>query len=62
MLEILNTVWRPIVEILILAVAIQYVFSFVRGTRGFSILTGKKRIQLGYGRKGSATSFAKVKP
>src|SRR5437773_10065555 len=40
MLEILNTVWRPIVEILILAVAIQYVFSFVRGTRGFSILTG----------------------
>jgi len=40
MLEILNTVWRPIVEILILALAIQYVFSFVRGTRGFSILTG----------------------
>src|SRR5438093_9698913 len=40
MLEILNTVWRPIVEILILAVAIQYVFTFVRGTRGFSILIG----------------------
>jgi diadenylate cyclase len=27
-------------EILILAVAIYYVFTFVRGTRGFSILTG----------------------
>jgi diadenylate cyclase len=40
MLEILNTIWRPIVEILILAVAIYYVFSFVRGTRGFAILTG----------------------
>src|SRR2546422_7713267 len=40
MLEILNTVWRPIVEILILAVAIYYVFTFVRGTRGFSILIG----------------------
>lgn len=32
--------WRPAVEILILAVIIYYVFSFVRGTRGFSILTG----------------------
>src|SRR5258708_18122352 len=40
MLEILNTIWRPIVEIMILAVAIYYVFSFVRGTRGFAILTG----------------------
>src|SRR5437588_1829990 len=40
MLEILNTIWRPIVEILILTIAIYYVFSFVRGTRGFSILIG----------------------
>src|SRR5437773_10326897 len=40
MLEILHRVWRPIVEILILTVAIYYAFSFVRGTRGFSILTG----------------------
>src|SRR5437867_7265589 len=40
MLEILNTIWRPIVEVLILTVAIYYVFSFVRGTRGFAILTG----------------------
>jgi len=40
MLEILKTIWRPIVEILILTIAIYYVFSFVRGTRGFSILIG----------------------
>jgi len=40
MLELLNNIWRPIVEIFILTVAIYYVFSFVRGTRGFSILTG----------------------
>jgi diadenylate cyclase len=40
MLEILNSIWRPILEILILAVAIYYVFTFVRGTRGFSILIG----------------------
>src|SRR5438552_1785982 len=40
MLELLKTVWRPILEILILAVAIYYVFTFVRGTRGFSILIG----------------------
>lgn len=33
-------IWRPALEILILAVIIYYVFSFVRGTRGFSILTG----------------------
>src|ERR1051326_4005970 len=40
MLVLLNSIWRPIVEILILTIAIYYVFSFVRGTRGFSILTG----------------------
>ena len=39
-MDILKTVWRPVVEILILAVAIYYIISFVRGTRGFSILTG----------------------
>src|SRR5262245_29116804 len=32
--------WRPVVEILILAVGIYYVFTFVRGTRGASIVTG----------------------
>ena len=37
---LVGVIWRPAVEILILAVIIYYVFSFVRGTRGFSILTG----------------------
>ncbi len=36
----LQMIWRPALEILILAVIIYYVFSFVRRTRGFSILTG----------------------
>src|SRR5260370_20449174 len=39
MLEIININWRPAVEILILAVGIYYVFSFVRRTRGFAIMT-----------------------
>src|SRR5436190_3355420 len=37
---LVGKIWRPAVEILILTVIIYYVFSFVRGTRGFSILTG----------------------
>jgi diadenylate cyclase len=37
---LVGVIWRPAVEILILTVIIYYVFSFVRGTRGFSILTG----------------------
>jgi diadenylate cyclase len=32
--------WRPAVEILILAVIIYYVLTFVRGTRGWSIVIG----------------------
>ena len=40
MLENLDKLWKPAVEIAILTVIIYYVFSFVRGTRGFSILTG----------------------
>src|SRR5262245_14717691 len=40
MLGILNFDWRPIVEILILAVGIYYGFSFIRGTRGASVVTG----------------------
>ena len=39
-IHILQNLWRPAVEILILAVIIYYVFTFVRGTRGFFILTG----------------------
>src|SRR5512135_2979432 len=38
--EFLLKSWKPAFEILLLAIAIYYVFSFVRGTRGFSILTG----------------------
>src|SRR6185436_5196607 len=40
MIELLKTVWRPAVEIFILAVGIYYVLTFVRGTRGASIVTG----------------------
>src|SRR6476619_2836122 len=40
LLRILHLIWGPIVEITILTVAIYYVLSFVRGTRGFSILIG----------------------
>ena len=36
----LQDMWRPAVEILILTVGIYYVFSFVKGTRGASIITG----------------------
>lgn len=36
----LGQLWKPAVEILILAVIIYYVLTFVRGTRGFSIMTG----------------------
>jgi len=40
MLSFLQEIWRPTVEILLLAVGIYYVFTFVRGTRGASIVTG----------------------
>ena len=40
MLNLLHADWRPALEILILAVGIYYVFTFVRGTRGASIVTG----------------------
>jgi len=39
-LNILAKAWRPAVEILILAVALYYIFTFVRGTRGAAIVTG----------------------
>ena len=39
-LETLDTAWRPAIEILILAVAIYYAFTFVRGRRGAAIVTG----------------------
>ncbi|MFM1770674.1 MAG: hypothetical protein RJA22_3203 [Verrucomicrobiota bacterium] len=39
-LDALGPYWRPALEILILAVALYYVFTFVRGTRGAAIVTG----------------------
>ena len=36
----LHNVWRPALEILILAVGIFYVLRFVRGTRGWPVVTG----------------------
>ena len=39
-LDILARCWRPAIEILILAVALYYIFTFVRGTRGAAIVTG----------------------
>jgi diadenylate cyclase len=38
--EIVQNIWRPVVEIIFLAVGIYYVFTFVRGTRGASIVIG----------------------
>ena len=46
MLDILHVAWRPVVEILILSVGIYYVFTFVRGTRGASIVTGFMAVML----------------
>jgi len=40
MIEVVKMVWKPFVEILILAVGIYYVLTFVRGTRGAPIVTG----------------------
>ena len=37
---ILQDIWRPAVEILILALGIYYVFLFLWGTRGMAVVTG----------------------
>ena len=39
MWDIAQTVWRPVLEILILTVGIYYAFRFVRGTRGAPVVT-----------------------
>lgn len=39
-LEIINLVWRPALEILILAVGIYHAANFIRGTRGAPVVTG----------------------
>jgi len=36
----LETIWRPMVEILILTVGLYYCFRFIRGTRGAPVVTG----------------------
>src|SRR6516225_6520207 len=38
--EQLQSLWRPVVEILILTVGIYYVLRFIRGTRGAPVVTG----------------------
>jgi diadenylate cyclase len=40
MWEMIQAVWRPVLEILILTVGIYYAFRFVRGTRGAPVVTG----------------------
>jgi diadenylate cyclase len=46
MFNVLHTLWRPALEILLLAVGIYYIFTFVRGTRGASIVTGFLSVML----------------
>jgi diadenylate cyclase len=38
--NLLSSVWRPTMEILILTVGIYYAFRFIRGTRGAPVVTG----------------------
>jgi diadenylate cyclase len=38
--NVLQDIWRPAVEIMILTVGIYYVINFVRGTRGASVVMG----------------------
>ena len=40
MWDIVQIVWRPVLEILILTVGIYYAFRFVRGSRGAPVVTG----------------------
>jgi diadenylate cyclase len=40
MFEAIENFWKPVLEILIMAVGIYYVAAFVRGTRGAAIFTG----------------------
>src|SRR3989442_9230108 len=39
-LNVIHKIWRPVLEILILTVAIYNAFRFVRGTRGAPVVTG----------------------
>lgn len=40
LIEILQNAWRPVVEVVILTIAIYYAFMFVRGTRGWPVVIG----------------------
>ncbi|HWV99540.1 MAG TPA: diadenylate cyclase CdaA [Candidatus Acidoferrum sp.] len=40
MWQLIQTGWRPLVEIMILAVGIYYALRFIRGTRGAPVVTG----------------------
>jgi diadenylate cyclase len=40
MWQIVQTVWRPVLEIIILTVGIYYALRFIRGTRGAPVVTG----------------------
>src|SRR2546423_1318112 len=40
MWDSVSNIWRPVLEILILAVGIYYAFRFIRGTRGAPVVTG----------------------
>src|SRR6476620_8300765 len=39
-IEIIQIGWRPVIEIVILTIAIYYAFMFVRGTRGWPVVIG----------------------
>ena len=47
MMQILTDIWRPALEILILAFGIYHVFNFMRGTRGAPVVTGFIVVLLG---------------
>ncbi len=49
MWERLHEVWRPVVEILILTVAIYYSLRFLRGTRGLPVVIGFLVLLLAFG-------------
>lgn len=38
--QVFEEPWRPALEVLILAVALYYAFRFIRGTRGWPVVTG----------------------
>lgn len=40
MIEYIKVLWRPLVEVAILTVAIYYILIFVRGTRGWPVVIG----------------------